>query len=364
MSESRMSESPSALARPIETGKNESAVGIVAELDGPSRRSRRAIILALLVGLPSSALFLWLSIRDADLDAVWAAIGDLRPAWIPLALGCLAVMYWCQAIRWKRIARAELPTRSVFGMLIAGLAVNYVVPARAGDLLRARWMSQATDTTGGKGLSTVVLDRSGDLLVLAVLLLACVPVVTRAAWIDRIAIGGAVVAGLVVVTIAVARLYARRRPCGRRSHRSLVRRLVRDTLDGLSEPVQARDAGIVLLLSLAAWVSWSAAAILASRSLGIELSPVEALFLAGIVNLGVAIPSSPGFVGTYHWLVVSTLALYGIDRELALAFAVVFQACWYLPTTVGGGLLLVHRAHARVAKQDALREDARAGAHA
>ena len=66
------------------------------------------------------------------------------------------------------------------------------------------------------------------------------------------------------------------------------------------------------------------------------------------MNLGVAIPSSPGFVGTYQWLVISTLALYGVGREEGLAFAIVFQACWYIPTTVVGGALLALRAPARI----------------
>jgi hypothetical protein len=46
--------------------------------------------------------------------------------------------------------------------------------------------------------------------------------------------------------------------------------------------------------------------------------------------------------------VISTLALYGIGREEGLAFAVVFQACWYIPTTLVGGALLALRAPTRV----------------
>jgi hypothetical protein len=45
--------------------------------------------------------------------------------------------------------------------------------------------------------------------------------------------------------------------------------------------------------------------------------------------------------------VISTLALYGVGHDEALAFAVVFQACWYIPTTLVGGALLVLRVPAR-----------------
>ena len=45
---------------------------------------------------------------------------------------------------------------------------------------------------------------------------------------------------------------------------------------------------------------------------------------------------------------VSTLALYGVGRDEGLASPFVSQACWYIPTTLVGGALLVLRAPGRV----------------
>ena len=67
------------------------------------------------------------------------------------------------------------------------------------------------------------------------------------------------------------------------------------------------------------------------------------MFVTAAINLGVAIPSSPGFVGTYQWLGVSALALFGISQEAGLAFAIAMQAVWYVPTTLVGAGLLVAR---------------------
>jgi uncharacterized protein (TIRG00374 family) len=312
-----------------------------------SGRSRRAVLVTIFVGLPLSLVFLWLSTRDADLEAVWRTIGDAHPLPLVVAVGLIGAMYALQSRRWRRIAKASLPQGQVLEMLIAGLAVNNVVPGRVGDWLRANWIARATGRPGGRGLASVVLDRGCDLLVLATSLFVCLRLVAHPGWIDRLVVGAGIIVSLFALGLYAARLYMRRR---RRppSRDGLVRRLVHDTLAGLSEPLPNVDKLVILGLSLAAWLAWSAAAIMCARSIGIELSLVEALFLAGVVNLGVAIPSSPGFVGTYQWLVVSTLALYGIGREEGLAFAVVFQACWYIPTTVVGGFLLVLRAPGRV----------------
>jgi uncharacterized membrane protein YbhN (UPF0104 family) len=84
--------------------------------------------------------------------------------------------------------------------------------------------------------------------------------------------------------------------------------------------------------------------VLVARSVGIELTLLEALFVAAIMNLGVAIPSSPGFVGTYQWLGVASLGLLAVDDDEALAFSILLHASWYVPTTLLGGTAIVVRA--------------------
>jgi uncharacterized membrane protein YbhN (UPF0104 family) len=98
------------------------------------------------------------------------------------------------------------------------------------------------------------------------------------------------------------------------------------------------------VLSLAAWGTWALAAWLVGRALGIDLSPADVAFTCAVMNLGVAIPSSPGFVGTYQWLGVSALGLIGIGTDQALAFSVLLHAIWYVPTTLAGGIILAARA--------------------
>jgi hypothetical protein len=145
---------------------------------------------------------------------------------------------------------------------------------------------------------------------------------------------------LLALGIVAARAYTRRRPGGRR-HRNLVRRFARDVLDGLSEPLGMTRTQELVLLSIAAWLTWALGAYLVAQSVGIELTILQAIFVTAALNLGVAIPSSPGFVGTYQWLGVSALALFGVPQDSALAYAIVLQAVWYVPTTIVGlGLLL------------------------
>ncbi|HEY1317703.1 MAG TPA: lysylphosphatidylglycerol synthase transmembrane domain-containing protein [Gaiella sp.] len=291
-----------------------------------------------MVGVPASAVFLFLAIRGADLGAVWRALQDVRPAPLLGAVACMGGVYWLQAARWRRIARTGASHLRYAEMVVAGVAVNNVLPGRVGDLLRARWVSRGSFSYG-RGIATVVFDRGFDLVTLAIFLIATLPLVTDESWVDRIVIGSVIAILLLAGVILAARSYTRRRPGGRR-HRGLVRRFARDVLDGLSEPLGVVRTQELLLLSVAAWLIWALGAYLTARAVGIELTVVQAVFVTGAVNLGVAIPSSPGFVGTYQWLGVSALALFGIGQESALAYAIALQAVWYIPTTLVGLVLL------------------------
>ena len=80
-------------------------------------------------------------------------------------------------------------------------------------------------------------------------------------------------------------------------------------------------------------------------ALGIHLSPVELVFVTAVINLGVVIPSSPGFIGTYQWLAVSALGVLGVDGEVAIAFSLLMQAVWFIPTMLVGGVIAIREVH-------------------
>jgi uncharacterized membrane protein YbhN (UPF0104 family) len=182
---------------------------------------------------------------------------------------------------------------------------------------------------------------------LFVLLLVGLAAVATSAWVIGIAAGAVLVLLGVTAAVVFSRVYTRRYARDRRD-RGTLRRLLRDTAEELAEPMGRRGPVVWFGLSLAAWTSWALAAILIARSLGFELDLVDALFVTAVMNLGLAIPSSPGYVGTYEWLGVAALGLLDVPADQALAFSILIHASWYVPTTLLGGGAIVVRALARV----------------
>jgi uncharacterized protein (TIRG00374 family) len=302
-----------------------------------SGRLRNAVAL---LGIPIGLVFLWLAVRNADANAVWDTLRDADPGLVALAIGAFAVVYLLQAVRWRRIAAT--PTVSVprfYEMTVSGVAVNNVLPGRLGDFLRARWLGREARVPYGTAFGTVILDRAFDVVVLVGLLIVGIAAVASSAWIWQLAVAGAVLVLGIAGVLLFSRVYIGRRERDRRE-RGLVRRLVRDTVERLAEPFGRRHLVVWLGLSVLAWAMWAVAAYLVARSLGIELSLTEALFVTAVLNLGSAVPSSPGYVGTYEWLGVASLGLLDVAHEPALAFTILVHAAWYVPTTLFGAVAL------------------------
>lgn len=49
-----------------------------------------------------------------------------------------------------------------------------------------------------------------------------------------------------------------------------------------------------------------------------------------------AVPSSPGYVGVYDYIVVQSLALFDVGREAALSYAVVLHLFGFVPVSLLG----------------------------
>lgn len=305
--------------------------------------------MGLLVGVPLSLVFLYLAVRGLKPGEVADSLARAEPMRVGLAVAVIGVIYAVQAARWRWIARraGRAPWRVFLRFVISSVAVNNVVPGRPGELLRGYWLGRALRVPQAVAFSTVVADRGSDVLFLVTVFAALFPFVPHPSWLRHVFIAAMVVGGLVATALVVSRWHAGgaglpARIISRRIRGSWLGRQVSTVLHGTGAVVNRRDALILMVFTSFAWGCWALAAWLVASALGIDVSAPDLLFVTTVINLGAAIPSSPGFVGTFQWLCVSGLALFGVGQADALAFSIIMQAIWYVPTTLVGMALLAH----------------------
>jgi uncharacterized membrane protein YbhN (UPF0104 family) len=85
------------------------------------------------------------------------------------------------------------------------------------------------------------------------------------------------------------------------------------------------------------WLTNAAAFWLAFKALGLDVPVTAALLVQGVIALGVAIPSSPGFFGVFEMAGKASLVLYGVSETAALSWALGFHILSFIPITLIGG---------------------------
>jgi uncharacterized membrane protein YbhN (UPF0104 family) len=97
-----------------------------------------------------------------------------------------------------------------------------------------------------------------------------------------------------------------------------------------------------LLLAGFAWSlffwSWHGLSFwLGMLAFGIDTGLVSAIFTEAVVGFGVAVPSAPGFFGTFHFAANFALTtVYGVPETSSLAFAFAYHFGGWIPITVIG----------------------------
>jgi glycosyltransferase 2 family protein len=314
----------------------------VARIDSgrPAGISVRRVAVALLIGIPASALFLYLASRGLNYHDVRRALGRAELGWLIVAVALMACVYVVQTLRWQRIARHEgtFSLRRGLRWVIGCVAINNVVPGRPGELFRAYWLGDALHIPKARALATVLVDRAADVLTLVAGLLIAYPFTPHPAWLRHLDLVAIPIGIAIIAILAWARWHTKRRDESRQ-HDGWLRRQFSQLVQGAARVVTRDDIPAIAALSALAWTLWAAAAWVVAYSLGISLTLPEMLFITAMINLGSAIPSSPGFVGTYQWLSVAGLGLFGVGHAEAFAFAIVLQAVWFIPTTIAGLVL-------------------------
>jgi len=258
-----------------------------------------------------------------------------------------------------RPSSVHLGLFDLYGKVMTGYFFNAFFPARAGDLVRSYLLGRETGLRKTTVLATIVIEKAFDGMVLLLMLLLSLVLLPSAtsgtsgvapdllAWVAGIGLLAAI-GGLVIFyrySDRIARLVEKlfdRVPLPRRFERLIVR-LIETFASGMHVFKNPRPLISAATISILVWVV--AALMFYVALLSFEapfppdlMSPAGILFMTALVNLGLLIPALPGNVGTYEALCVGAMAVFKVDKELAVAFALIFHVGQLVTTLVVGAI--------------------------
>jgi uncharacterized protein (TIRG00374 family) len=312
-------------------------------------RLRAILVLALTIGL------LGYFLRNADMAGVWAETKHADPLLLLLGISTTGAAYVLRAYRWQYLLAPIGPTRfsTAFETTVIGFAASFLLPARAGEVLRPYLLARREQLPATAAFATIILERVLDLL--TVLLLFGVFVV----WVRpgslagdpslfaRVKTGGALAGAASVAGLAVFfALAGHPERLGRAALQVervlparlalLVAKFVETFAQGLGVMRQPARLVVSLVLSLPLWLSIAAGIWLASLAFHMTFSYLGSFLVMTLLVVGVAMPT-PGAVGGFHTMYkFAVTTFFGVPNDRAVGAAIVLHAASFVPVTLLG----------------------------
>ncbi len=305
------------------------------------------------VGFMLSAMALYYFLRRVDGAELLAAL-------VSANLWLLSVTFVTKgtvlALNATRTRILLLPLRryrfsECFVPWLSGFVTDNLLPFRLGELVRIDLLARTGGLSRSSTTAVVGLDRLLDMVSFLVLILIAAPLLSiRLQGASRLlTVGGIVmiclVAGLWVATHAwaVSRMVAWLvRPMPDAVQTWLIDKAQRfsEGLGGLRSWKMVLSVLIVTLLArgvgmltIQCWL-WA---------FGLSLPLYAPLVVLIFVSIGTMIPSSPGFIGTFHVACAYALELMGATPEIAASVAIAGHFMATVPWTIGGLFVSVPR---------------------
>lgn len=307
-----------------------------------------------------TVFFLWLFLRNSDLERVWALIRSTNPAWFMTGLFVNFFALVFRTWRWRLILDEHHPPPfyPTFFANTVGYMLSTILPIRAADVARPALLARRTDLRFSGALGTVLTERILDLYSLLLLFLYFVvvhwndfstdPRTARSFFIIK---SGAVAAAVALagITFLVFGLFFFRDGI-RRAHEVLGRILPRrfrgswmHVFDAFTETLrlarQPRAFGLVLACTAGIWFCLTAQFWFVTLAIHHPLPFDSSFFVTGVTTVGLAIPT-PGGIGGFHkacQIVLTTF--YRFDVDSSVAVALLFHVVGTAPVVVTGLIL-------------------------
>jgi glycosyltransferase 2 family protein len=315
----------------------------------PELRAQRSLIISW-ISVLLAGLFLYLALQGLDWAAFISSLRDANYGFVPLIFIWSSMSSWIRALRWRILLTAEkyISAQNVFWANMAGYLGNNILPARAGELIRAAYVSKENGLSVSYSLATGLVERFIDLVALVILGSAALNLAGIASGSLQDALKLMALIAIVGLMVLLMMPYVGGRlsriladlPRLNAATKEKIRALLEQFLDGvraLHHPQRA--VGFMLFTSLI-WLIDGVGVIILARALHMQFTLIQSFLLLAGLGLSSAIPSTPGYIGVYQFAAVIVLQPFGISNTSAVAFVIFLQAASILIVAFWGGLAI------------------------
>lgn len=291
---------------------------------------------------------LYFAFRGLDWDTFFRHFLSGSPTLLFGALTIMCISYIIRAARWPLLLpHPQLKFLDSLKVLILGFFMNNVLPARAGEFVRAHVGSKVIQERRTRVLASIFGERLSDGITISLLFSIFALKIGDSNLSNNfqlVALGfGAVGIGVIVIIALRKTVFSlveklSERFQGKASQFALKRAHI--FVDGLSPLCDKRKIIQISVLSFTIWLVELLVYYIVSLAYGAELSFAQSVLFLVAVNFAGLIPAAPGGLGVIEAVGSAVLISLGVPRELALTLVVTQHVMQYIVVGIPGALIL------------------------
>ena len=294
----------------------------------------------LLFALILAGGLLFFVLRDLDWNIFINTNKNIEYPYLIIVFVWGSATYYVRAMRLRFLLSNEQPFQvsSVFWANMVGYLGNNILPARAGELIRATYLARKYQISISFVFAVGVVERIIDLVTLIILGSLAFSYTEAVSTFFQNATKIVSLIGLAGLIIVFVLPYLNQfiLPILEfvfRSNTNYIKKvenLINRFFDGLKSLHSIKRFVKFTGATAIIWMMDALGLVTLSYILNMPITLYQSLVLLAALGLSSAIPSTPGYVGVYQFVAVTVLAPFGISRESALAYIIVSQLINYL----------------------------------
>ncbi|OGP53798.1 MAG: hypothetical protein A2Y65_12630 [Deltaproteobacteria bacterium RBG_13_52_11] len=292
------------------------------------------MIKKLLIGIAVSTVFVYLTFKGVDLKEVLAGLRNKSYEFLLPVAAVFILTQIIRSLRWGAILSPikVINQRVLFPITSVGFMAIIVAPMRLGEIVRPYLINVKESVPLGSGIATILIERTMDLLMLLLFLFVIISQVSLPPWIAR---SGTVLLGIILFAFLFIILFLVFPEKIKKFFSPITKLFSRRVEKGFEAFIENIGAGFrvissigkftkVFLLSFLVWLLSALAVYLLFFFYKLPLGVMAAFTVTTITALGISLPAAPGFIGNFQFACIVALSFYGVARNEAFAFAMVY----------------------------------------
>lgn len=273
---------------------------------------------------------LYYAFRGITWPTLFNHIGEARPVWLVAAVLLTCLSYLFRSWRWMSLF-PETVFRFINAaqVLVLGFFMNNILPARAGEFVRAHMGARLSGQSRTLVLATIASERLVDGLTISAMFVLFAVGVGDESISHNLMYVAYLFAAAAVVVIALIGLRQRVFGLAARLNERINHRASQYTFDriqifvnGLTPLSTPSKLPTIIFWSAVIWGVELLVYKAVSLSFGASLSWPECVLFLVAVNFASLIPAAPAGAGVIEFVASAVLVSLGIPRELALTMVI------------------------------------------